>query len=121
MSASIDFAGTRIERYYHFVCAPDHTTFEYLREFGLEHRLRWTETRMGFYYKGKLYDWGHPVALLKFPGLSIAQKIRYALHVMRAKSISDWGPYDRISSTDWLKRWLGDEAYDVMWKSLFHF
>jgi len=121
MSASIDFAGTRIERYYHFVCAPDQSTFEYLRELGLEHRLHWTETRMGFYYNGTLYDWGHPVALLKFPGLSISQKVRYALHVMRAKSISDWRPYDRISSTDWLKRWLGDEAYDVMWKSLFHF
>src|SRR5947209_49083 len=40
MSAHIDFAGTRLERYYHFVCAPDHSTFQYLREFGLEDRLR---------------------------------------------------------------------------------
>ena len=33
MSAQIDFDGTRIERYYHFVCAPDETTFKYLKEF----------------------------------------------------------------------------------------
>jgi protoporphyrinogen oxidase len=41
MSAFVDFAGTRIERYYHFICKPDVTTFKYLRELGLEDRLRW--------------------------------------------------------------------------------
>ena len=54
MSAQIDFAGTRIERYYHFVCAPDESTFQYLKELGLEDQLRWVETHMGFYYDGRL-------------------------------------------------------------------
>ena len=121
MSACIDFAGTPIERYYHFICRPDHTTFHYLREFGLEDRLRWTATNMGFYYDGRLHDWGHPLALLRFPGLGLADKLRYGLHVMRAKGIEDWRPYDAFSSTQWLQRWLGPRAYDVLWRSLFHF
>ena len=121
MSAHLDFAGTRIERYYHFVCAPDRTTFDWLREFGLYDRLRWTETKMGFYWSGKLYDWGHPLALLAFPGLSFVDKVRYGLHVLRAKGIEDWRPYDDFSSTEWLKRWIGPRAYDVLWRSLFHF
>jgi len=57
MSAHIDFDGTRLERYYHFVCAPDEHTFRYLKKFGLEGHLRWRDTNMGFYYKGTLYDW----------------------------------------------------------------
>jgi protoporphyrinogen oxidase len=121
MSAFIDFAGTRIERYYHFICKPDRTTFEYLREFGLEDRLRWVSTKMGFFFRGRLYDWGHPLALLNFPGLSLSQKLRYGLHVMRAKGINDWRPYDAFSSTAWLRRWIGEDAYDVLWRSLFHF
>ena len=121
MSASLDFAGTRIERYYHFICSPDTHLFRYLEEFGLTDRLRWTETRMGFYYDGALFDWGHPFALLKFPGLSPLQKFRYALHVMYAKSIRDWRPLDALSSTEWLKRWVGARAYDVLWRSLFHY
>jgi protoporphyrinogen oxidase len=76
---------------------------------------------MGFYHRGRLHDWGHPVALLKFPHLSLSQKVRYGLHVMRAKKIKDWRPYDEISSTDWLHRWIGREAYDVLWRSLFHY
>jgi protoporphyrinogen oxidase len=121
MSAAIDFAGTRIERYYHFVCAPDRTTFEYLEELGLSDKLRWVETHMGFYYRGRLYDWGSPLALLRFPGLGLVDKIRYGLHVMKAKSIADWRPYDAFSSTDWLRRETGDNVYNVLWKSLFHY
>ena len=121
MSAFVNFAGTPIERYYHFICKPDETTFRYLREFGLEDRLRWRSTKMGFYFRGRLYDWGHPVALLRFPGLSLPQKIRYGLHVMRAKGVRDWRPYDALSSTEWLQGWLGKEAYEVLWQPLFHF
>jgi len=121
MSASLDFAGTRIERYYHFICTPDRHLLEYLDEFGLTHKLRWTETKMGFYYKGTLYDWGHPLALLRFPALSLAQKLRYACHVMYAKSIRDWRGFDGFSSTAWLKRWIGERGYDVLWRSLFHY
>lgn len=121
MSAFIDFAGTRIERYYHFICKPDQTTFDYLKEFGLEHTLRWTETKMGFYFNGRLYDWGHPRALLTFPGLGLIDKIRYGLHVMKAKGVDDWRPYDAFSSTQWLKQSIGERAYDVLWRSLFHF
>ena len=116
MSAFVDFAGTRIERYYHFICRPDVTTFQYLREFGLIDRLHWVETKMGFYYNGTLYDWGHPFALLRFPNLGFIDKARYALHVMRAKGIRDWRPYDALSSTEWLQRWIGACAYDVLAK-----
>src|SRR3954468_1471603 len=46
MSAHFEIDGTAIERYYHFICAPDATTFRYLDELGLRSRLRWTDTRM---------------------------------------------------------------------------
>jgi protoporphyrinogen oxidase len=121
MSAFTDLGGTRIERYYHFICRPDQTLFDWLRSFALEERLRWVDTHMGFYFRGRLYDWGGPLALLRFPGLSLLQKLRFALHIMKAKSISDWRPYDAFSSTEWLRRWIGGGAYDVMWKALFHY
>jgi protoporphyrinogen oxidase len=121
MSAAVDFSGTNIERYYHFICKPDTYTFAYLKEFGLESKLRWSQTKMGFFFDGRLHDWGHPFALLKFPGLGIVDKTRYGLHVMHAKGITDWRPYDAFSSTQWLQRWIGSRAYDVLWRSLFHF
>ncbi len=121
MSVHFDFAGTPIERYYHFVCAPDATTFKYMAELGLSDLMRWTDTHMGFFYNDRLYDWGNPKALLTFPGLSLVQKIRYGLHVMRAKLVSDWRPFDRMRAKDWLQKWIGTQAYEVLWQPLFHF
>jgi protoporphyrinogen oxidase len=119
MSASTDLDGLKIERYYHFICAPDVTLFEYLRELGIEDRLRWAETRMGFYHGGRLHDWGHPLALLRFPGLDLVTKLRYGLHVMRTKGIRDWRALDKVPCTEWLKKWVGEKGYDVLWRSLF--
>ena len=119
MSACFDFAGLPIERYYHFICKPDQPLFDTLEEFGLDDRLRWRMTEMGFFYNGRLYDWGRPDCLLRFPHLGPIDKLRYALHVMRAKNIGDWAPYDKLEATAWLRRWVGERAYDVLWRKLF--
>jgi protoporphyrinogen oxidase len=119
MSASFNFDGLAIERYYHFICATDQPLFDALKELGLSDRLRWRETLMGFYYQGELYDWGRPDKLLLFPHLGIISKLRYALHVMYAKGIKDWRALDREEASVWIRRWIGAKAYDVLWEPLF--
>lgn len=119
MSAAFDFDGLDIERYYHFVCKTDFPLFELLNELGIAHTLKWTDTKMGFFYNGTLYKWGTPFALLAFKGLGIISKLRYGVHAMYAKGIQDWRPLDRIQATSWLRRWVGERAYNVLWKSLF--
>lgn len=119
MSASFDFDGLKIERYYHFICATDYPLFELLDELGLSHTLKWVDTRMGFFYRGTLYEWGRPDRLLLFPHLGLAAKIRYALHVLYTKGIKDWRALDKVEATAWLRRWVGAEAYEVLWRSLF--
>jgi protoporphyrinogen oxidase len=119
MSASFDFDGLAIERYYHFICKTDFPLFQLLDDMKLAHTLRWTETRMGFFYNGTLYKWGTPFALLAFKGLDIVSKMRYAAHVMYTKNIKDWRPLDKVNATSWLRKWVGAKAYDVLWRSLF--
>lgn len=119
MSAAFDFDGLQIERYYHFICRPDQQLFDVLAEFGLSERLHWRTTEMGFFYDGKLYDWGRPDCLLRFPHLGLVDKLRYALHVMHTKGIDDWTELDRVEATAWLRRWVGERAYRVLWHKLF--
>lgn len=120
MSAAFDFDGLQIERYYHFVCKTDDPLFELMGELGIADKLKWTDTKMGFYCQGRLYKWGTPFALLGFDKLGWIDKFRYALHVMRTKSITDWRALDKVGVTDWLKRNLGERAYGVLWERLFH-
>jgi protoporphyrinogen oxidase len=119
MSANFDFDGLSIERYYHFICKTDYPLFALLERYGLSNALRWTDTRMGYYYKGKLYKWGTPFALLGFPHLGPISKFRYALHVMYTKGIKDWTALDKEEAGAWIRRWIGQRAYDVMWKDAF--
>jgi protoporphyrinogen oxidase len=119
MSACFDFDGLKIERYYHFICAPDQPLFDLLEELDLSHTLRWRDTKMGFFYHGVLYKWGSPFYLLTFPKLDIISKLRYALHVMYTKNIKNWDKLDKINATTWLKKWVGNKAYAVLWDSLF--
>ena len=119
MSATFDFAGLTLERYYHFVCKTDQPLFDVLERFGLSARLRWKATEMGFYYQGQWYDWGRPDALLKFPHLSLVDKIRFALHVLTTKAITDWRELDKVPATAWIRKWLGERGYRVLWDKLF--
>jgi protoporphyrinogen oxidase len=119
MSADFDFDGLRIERYYHFICKTDYPLFKLLERLGLADKLKWTDTKMGYFYNGKLYKWGSPVALLAFPHLGLISKVRYALHVMYTKSIRDWSTLDKAEAGEWIRKWIGQKAYDVMWKESF--
>ncbi len=119
MAVHFDFSGLNIERYYHFICKPDNAMFELLKELNLESALRWKITKMGYYYNGKLYDWGNPIALLKFPALSLLQKIRYGLHMFYCTRISDWSSLDKQNSKVWFKKWIGESTYNILWKKLF--
>ncbi|MCS3846009.1 protoporphyrinogen oxidase [Xanthomonas campestris] len=119
MSAAFDFDGLPIERYYHFICKTDDPLFALLDRYGLSDKLHWTDTKMGYFYNGKLYKWGTPFALLGFPHLGPISKLRYALHVMYTKGIKDWTALDKVNATTWIRKWIGDKAYDVMWKDAF--
>lgn len=119
MTASFDFSGLEIERYYHFHCISDKDFLQMLEELGLSDRMNWVETKMGYWYQNRLQAWGNPIALLKFKGLSLTAKFRYGLHAFLSTRRKDWKPLDNVEATGWIKRWVGAEAYEVLWRRLF--
>lgn len=119
MTASFDFGGLEIERYYHFHCISDKAFLEILGELNLSNKMHWVSTKMGYWYLDRLQPWGNPTALLKFKGLSFVAKFRYGLHAFLSTKRNDWKPLDRVEASGWIKRWVGSEAYDVLWRKLF--
>lgn len=121
MTATFDFDGTTIERYYHFHCISDHAFLTVLDELGLAHKMHWVETKMGYWYQNQLQAWGNPIALLKFKGLGFLAKFRYALFAFLCTKRNNWKPLDSVDAVSWIKRWVGAEAYEVLWRKLFEF
>jgi protoporphyrinogen oxidase len=119
MAAHFDFGGISIERFYHFICKADQDTFDLLSEIGLGDALRWRITRMGYYIDGKVYPWGDPLSLLSFPKLSPLQKLRFGLMAFLSTKRKNWRRLDDISAVEWVRAWVGEKAYDLLWRRLF--
>jgi protoporphyrinogen oxidase len=118
MAAHFDFAGLSIERFYHFVCKADTATFALLDELGLGDRMRWRPTSMGFFIDGRLHEWGNPLALIKFPSVSLLARLRYGLLAFMSTRRERWDALETQSAKEWITRWGGAEVYNRLWKPL---
>lgn len=119
MAACFGFAGMNLERYYHFHCLSDTAFFQMLRELNLEDQLQWRTTQMGFYLDGRLYPWGSVGAVLGFRRLPLLTRVRYLLHAARCLTIRNWRSLEGTTATNWLRTWLGEQGYQVLWHKLF--
>lgn len=119
MAAHFDLGGLSIERFYHFVCKADRPTFALLEELGLGDAMRWRPTSMGYFTGGGLHPWGDPVALLRFPHLSLLEKLRYGLLMYVSTRRDRWDALEHVSARDWIVRWCGESVYRKLWKPLF--
>ncbi|MEO6965407.1 MAG: FAD-dependent oxidoreductase, partial [Acidobacteriaceae bacterium] len=121
MAGHFDFGGISIERFYHFVCKSDDPTFELMAKLGIADRLRWVPTTMGFFTQGKLNHWGDPISLLRLPGVSLINKLRYGFFVFVCMRRNHWPALEHRSAREWITSYCGQQIYDRFWKSLLHY
>lgn len=125
MSASFDFGGITIEKYYHFINMPDSILFSMLDELGIKEDLIFNDTKMGFFRKDsdgayRLYNWGKPTSLLKLRDIPFITRFRYGLHVYLCKFRKNLIPLDKISAKNWIEKWEGKLGYKIFWDFLFY-
>lgn len=119
MAAHFDFSGLSIERFYHFICKSDEDTFQILKELHIENSIRWRDTKMGYFINGNHYEWGNPIALLKFPLMNFYEKLRYGLFVFSLTKRKNFNKIENLTAEEWLHKSLGKNLYKLLWKRLF--
>lgn len=120
LASSFDVQGTRIERYYHFICKGDDDLVSTLDELGLQSRLRWRDSRMAHFVDGRLYPFLTPLELLRFTPLRLADRLRAGFAVKRAQRMRE-EDLAGLRATEWLRRQFGEPAYRVIWEPLMRF
>ena len=118
MAAHFDFSGLSIERFYHFVCKSDIPTFELMDELGIADRMRWVETSMAYYTHGAISRWGDPVSLLRFPHLTLVEKVRTGLQMFLTTRAQNFESIEGLTSREWIERGSGKSVYNKLWKRL---
>src|SRR5271156_6014823 len=121
MAGHFDFGGISLERFYHFVCRSDQPTIDLLSELGMGDKLHWIPTSMGFFYRGRLREWGNPIALMRLSGMGLWAKLRYALFAYICTKRETWPALENVSAKDWIIQWCGRQTYEQLWRPLFDF
>lgn len=118
MAGEAEFGGHSWDRFYHVVLLSDLKTRGLLEELDLQHRLRFGESRTGFFTDGKLHGMSGPLEFLRFEPLGWIDKARLAFTIAMAGRIKNPARLERITAVDWLNRWSGKRVVEKIWLPL---
>lgn len=117
-AATFPLEGTHLERYYHHIFTSDHYMQALIEELGLGSHLEWIESRVGTFYQGQIYDFVTPMDLLRFKPLPFVDRIRLGLATLYLQRFDDWRKLEHITAHEWIHKYAGKNAYDVVWGPL---
>lgn len=110
--------GENLEKLYHHFFRTDNYLIELLEEIGLADKIVWNKNSTGIYWKDKMYPFNGAIDLLKFKPLSLVDKIRMGLVAIFLGLDNNWQKYELVSASDWMKKAVGKNGYEVVWKPL---
>ncbi|MCD6290064.1 MAG: NAD(P)/FAD-dependent oxidoreductase [Anaerolineae bacterium] len=106
-----------LDCFYHHVFQSDRDVIDLARELGVPVFFRRPITAI--YHQGKPYPFDSPLRLLLFPHLSLLEKLRMGLVIAYLRWVSrDWRRFERHVAHEWLRRWMGERAYQALWEPL---
>jgi protoporphyrinogen oxidase len=107
-----------IDKYYHCILSSDTDLLALVDEIGLGDRVRFTETKQGFYHKGKLFPVTTAKDFLLFPPFSLTERFRLGLTVLGAMRVNHWEQLEDVPVEDWLVGLGGRGTFEKLWKPL---
>jgi len=110
--------GVRVEKFYHHWFTSDVDVLTLIDELGLAHLKRYVSSNTGLYYTNSIFRLASPLDLLKFHPIPLIDRIRTGLMALIARRINSWKELEDISAEDWLIKYGGKKAYDVIWNPL---
>ncbi len=100
--------GYKIEKFYHHFFRWDEDLLKLIRRLGLTNKIVWKVTKTGFAIDGRIYPLNTPLEILRYPHLSLRDKIRLAIFTLKSRR-RDYTLYDDVGVVDGIKEELGDK------------
>lgn len=107
-----------LEKFYHHWFASDRHILRLIDELGWSDRVVFKRPVTAVYYAGRFYAFDSPLAVLRFPGLSLVDRVRFGAVALYLRLTPRWQPLERVTAHAWLTRWLGPRAYRALWEPL---
>ncbi|HXF61680.1 MAG TPA: NAD(P)/FAD-dependent oxidoreductase [Caldilineaceae bacterium] len=109
-----------LEHFYHHLFTNDDAILRLTREIGLGHLLEFHTPITAMYYRGRNYPLDTPLRVLRFPHLSLVNRLRMGLVLayLRYHPLKPWRRFDKQVADRWLARWMGPTAYQTLWQPM---
>lgn len=118
LAAGFRVGGAWLEKFYHHLFRSDTRIIALIRELGLEDRLVWPRPRTVTLIDGQAHQLDSPTTLLRFRPLSPVARLRLGAALAYLRALPDPGPLEGQRAAPWIRRWMGEEAYDLLWGPL---
>lgn len=110
--------GTPVDRFYHAILSSDVHLRGLCEELCIVDRLRFRETKMGFFYRGEIHPMNNIVDFLRFPPLGWIDRFRLGVTILVAQLYKDWHRLESINVQEWLIRLSGRNTFQNIWRPL---
>lgn len=117
-AATFKVGGEWLEKFYHHIFTSDTYMIQLINELGLGQKLVWLESSVGLCYQGKIYPFTTPTELLRFPVISLTNRLRLGLTSLRLQRYHNWHNLENITAREWIIQHAGKRNYEVVWEPL---
>ena len=106
-----------LEKFYHHWFETDHDILNLAQEMGVRDRIIFPRPKTSYWIDGKPVrsEISPSAILLPLSPLSI---LRMGLAGMAIKFAPRWQPFERVTADQWMRRWMGREAYEKFFMPL---
>ncbi|MDP9366400.1 MAG: NAD(P)/FAD-dependent oxidoreductase [Chloroflexota bacterium] len=108
-------AGSFLEHFYHHLFQSDREIVALIEELGIGDRLLWLPSNVGWFADGRIYPLNGALDLLRLGSIPLVDRLRLGLVTAYLQRVKDWRRFERVTAETWLRRALGQRAYDRTW------
>ena len=106
-----------LEKFYHHWFANDHDILNLATEMGVRDKVIFPRPKTSFWVDGQIVRSEISPSALFLP-LSLPATLRMGLAGMFVKLWPRWQSFEQITADAWMRRWMGDEAYEKFFMPL---
>lgn len=117
LASTFDFHGQPLEFFYHHIFRSDKEIISLIQELNLNNNLIFSRPSNAIYYDGTTYPFNGAVDLLKFPPLSLSERLITGLNLFYLQK-SNWRSLEGKTADEWLSHYLGQQSYQTLWQPL---
>ena len=109
-----------LEKFYHHLFTNDYDILRLTEEIGAGDLLQIHRPSTVMHYQGANYPLDSPGHLLRFPHLTLPQKLRMGmvLAYLKYHPRPPWRSFDGQLADEWLARWMGQTSYGKLWQPM---